>query len=104
MIKFERYPHINALCEHYIQQIGDTEVSTIFKLGVLNEFDAATLARFIWRMVEQMNMDEDNGIEVLGSTDNTELFTDLNYEICNYMRKVGFYRVWEQISEEEMNP
>ncbi len=102
MIKFDRYPHINDLFSHYIHQIGDAEISHIFNAGVLTEEDAKKLSKFVWKMVEQMNADEENDVSVLGSTDNSEMFPDLNYEISVYMKKVGFYSVWEKISENEI--
>ena len=39
---------------------------------------------------------------VLGGAENTDMLPDLNYEISKYMKKVGFYAIWERISESNM--
>jgi len=99
MIEFERYPHINDLFQHYINEFGDNEISAIMKSGVNNEEDATKLSVFIWKMVEKINDDEENQITVLGSADNTEMLPDLSYEIAKYMNEVGYYSIWDKVSE-----
>ncbi len=99
MIEFKRYPHINDLFQYYIKEIGDDKISQILESGVKNEDDASTLAVFVWKMVEKINQDEENGKIVLGSSDNTEMLPDLNYEITKYMKNIGHYSTWEKISE-----
>ena len=102
MIKFERYPHINELIDHYLDDLNNEKARIIMQSGVSNEEEAELLSRFVWEMVGKMNIDEDNNIEVLGATDNSEMFPDLNYEIGTYMRETGFYPVWQKVSDEEM--
>ncbi|MBI3187603.1 MAG: hypothetical protein HYZ31_07065 [Gammaproteobacteria bacterium] len=99
MLKFERYPHINDLIQHYINATGNKSISRIMKTGVLTEADAIKFSEFLWSMVEKINEDEEKGNIVLGSADNTDMLPDLNYEISKYMKKAGFYSVWEKISE-----
>lgn len=99
MIKFERYSHINDLILHYIKKTENKTISRIMETGVLNEDDAVKFSEFLWNMVEQINEDEEKGNIVLGSADNTDMLPDLNYEISKYMKKAGFYSIWEKISE-----
>ena len=103
MIKFERYPHINDLMAYYLDDLNNETAKSIMNTGVKNELDAEAFSRFIWQMAGKMNIDEENNLTVLGSTDNSEMFPDLNYEIGLYKREQGFYATWERISHEEMN-
>jgi predicted transcriptional regulator len=98
MIKFERYSHINDLFEHYIKAFDDEVMAKLMESGVTSEDDAIVLSTFVWKMVEQINEDEENGNIVLGGADNTEMLPDLNYEISQYMKQVGFHSTWERIS------
>lgn len=102
MILFDRYPHINELVQHYSSVLNREDIKKIIETGISSEQDASIFAMFIWDMVEKINNDEENGITVLGSTDNTEMFPDLNYEVTKYMKQVGFYSVWERISAQKM--
>ena len=74
---------------------------SVLESGVLTEEDATKFSQFIWRMVERINEDEENGKEVLGSKDNTDMLPDLSYEITKYMREIGFYYIWEKVSDSE---
>lgn len=98
MIKFERYSHINDLIEHYIKTFDDKAMEKIMEKGVASESDAAVFSTFVWKMVEQINEDEENGVVVLGGADNTEMLPDLNYEVSQYMKQVGFHSTWEKVS------
>ncbi len=98
MIKFERYDHINDLFEHYIKAFDDAAMAKLMASGVTSEDDAILFSTFVWKMVEQINEDEENGVVVLGGADNTEMLPDLNYEVSQYMKQVGFYSAWERIS------
>lgn len=73
MIKFERYSHINDLIEHYIKAFGNDAMVKLMESGVTTEDDAILLSTFIWKMVEQINEDEENGVILLGGADNTEM-------------------------------
>jgi len=99
MIKFERYAHINDLFEYYIKAFDDDAMPKLMASGVSSEADAIVFSTFVWKMVEQINEDEENKKLVLGSTDNTEMLPDLNYEISKYMKQIGFYSIWERISD-----
>ena len=70
---------------------------SVLESGVLTEEDATKFSQFIWRMVERINEDEENGKEGLGSKDNTDMLPDLSYEITKYMREIGFYSIWEKV-------
>lgn len=102
MIKFSRYPHVNDLIHHYAETMAREDINRIVESGITSKEDAETFSRFIWEMVGQMNEDEEKGIEVLGSTDNSEMIPDISYEIGRLMRNEGHYNLWERISNEEM--
>jgi hypothetical protein len=102
MIRFARYPHISDLFKHYAQQEKRDDIFRLLDEGVKNEKDAECLSQFAWRVAELINEDEENGKEVLGSVDNTDMIPDLSYEITAYMKSVGFYAVWQKVSDQEM--
>lgn len=102
MITFKRYPHIQDLFEHYARHTQRQDILDLLARGVHNAAEAETLCRFAWHMAELINTDEEQGNEVLGSTDNTDMLADLSYEMTLYMKSVGFYATWERVSNEEM--
>lgn len=102
MVKFERYPHVNDLMSHYISYLQRADIDEIVKSGIKNNKQAELFSRFIWDMVEAINEDEENGVVVLGSSDNTEMLPDISYEVTKFMKSKGFYSVWEAISKDEM--
>lgn len=102
MIKFERYQHINDLFQHYLDEADDKTVAGLMKSGVRSSEDAEAFSEFVWAMVARINHDEAEGKVVLGSTDNTEMLPDLNYEVSKYLRSIGFYSVWERVSERHL--
>jgi hypothetical protein len=102
MIIFERYPHINDLIFHSIDELNNKKMKKIMEAGVLTDQDAITFSRFIWEMAGKINTDESEGNIVLGSSDNSEMLPDVSYEVVNYMKSVGYYATWEAISDEEM--
>ena len=102
MVKFERYPHVNDLINHYISALNRPDIKDIIDNGILNNSQAEIFSRFIWNMVEAINEDEENNIIVMGSTDNTEMLPDVSYEITKLMRDCGFYSIWETVSKDEM--
>ena len=99
MIYFDRYTHINDLIQFYLNESPDPEISRVLASGIINENDAEKFSHFIWEMVEKIHGDEEAGRQVLGRTDNTDMLPDLSYEITKYMRKLGFYNVWERVSD-----
>ena len=99
MIEFKRYPHIDSLLRHYAEKLGNSEAIKILDSGVSDTGSAELLSKFVWQVVDAMHEDEENKIEVLGSTNNIEMIPDLEYEISNYMRSSGFFSVWQKVSE-----
>ena len=102
MMEFARYPHIQDLLRHYAEQENRNDIISLMKNNVTNESDSETFSRFVWHVAELVNNDEENAVEVLGSTDNTEMLPDLNYEVSTYMRAIGYYPVWQRVSDQEM--
>lgn len=102
MVKFERYPHVNDLIEHYARELDSGHILEIVKNGITSENDAKRFSRFIWKMAEAINEDEENQISVLGRKDNTDMLPDISYEVSLLMKSNGYYGVWQSISREEM--
>lgn len=103
MVGFERYPHIKELLNFYITQSGNVQINHIFEKGITNAEDAETFSHFIWSIVDRIHNDAEESHLILGRADNTDMLPDLSYEVTKYMRSVGFYNVWERISNEENN-
>lgn len=103
MIRFERYKHINDLIQHYLDEVGNEAVASLLKSGIKSSEEAEAFSEFVWAMVERINLDEEEGTTLLGSADNTEMLPDLNYEVSKYLRSVGFYSVWERVSEKHLS-
>lgn len=102
MIRFNRYPHVNDLVSHYCESLSRSDIQEIIKKGLSSAKDAQVLSRFIWEVVEQINQDEEKGIIVLGSSDNTEMLPDISYEITKLMKDHGFFNIWQKVSDEEI--
>lgn len=103
MIQFSRYPHVLALFTHYANEHNRDDILRLLEAGLNNNTDAETLSRFAWEMAAWINEDEEQGVEVLGSKDNTDMLPDLSYEMSLYMKDHGYYPIWERISNDEMS-
>lgn len=103
MIKFERYPHVHNLFEYYSERQGRSDIKIILQEGVKTKNEAELISRFAWAIAGLVNEDEEQGTVVLGSSDNTDMLPDLSYEMTKYMKSIGFYSVWQRISDEEMS-
>ena len=103
MITFKRYPHVKDLLDHYAADMNDADVLRVLDDGVNSESDAEKLSRFIWKMADKMSEDSNEGILVLGGTDNTEMLPDVEYELTLYLSDRGYIEIWDRISDEE-NP
>lgn len=99
MIKFERYPHINDILTFYLDKSPELKISHLIENGITNEEDAEVFSQFIWRIVDNIHDDAEIGRLVLGCANNTDILPDLSYEITKYMRKSGFYSVWDRVSD-----
>lgn len=95
MIQFKRYPHIADLLEYYIDSKKRNDISNIYKNSINNEKDAELFCKFIWDVVESIHSDSELEVLVLGNTDNTDMLSDLAYEITNHMKQTGYYSIWE---------
>ena len=102
MIRFDRYPHVNELLDHYAKKTGRNDIQELLSSGVQSSEDAEKLSRFAWEVAELANEDEKNSRVVLGSKDNTDMIQDLAYELTKYMKETGHYSIWKQVSDEEM--
>lgn len=102
MIQFLRYPHVHELFSHYIHVLDRSDIKGLLENDLHDESDAKLFSKFVWEMVCQMHEDEENGVEVLGSIDNSDMMPDISYEVTKLMREKGFYEIWNAISEEEI--
>lgn len=100
MILTTRYPHVRDLVLHYANKLSDKSVLSILDNGVNSKEDAERLSYFIWRMLDEMARDRDEGNIVLGGTDNTSMVPDVSYEMDILMEECGYGSVWERISDE----
>lgn len=100
MILTLRYPHVRDLVQHYANRKNDTKVLNIVNNGLSSEEDARHLGHFIWNMLDSMAEDREQGIVVLGGTDNTQMAPDISYEMDALMHASGYGKIWEDISDE----
>lgn len=99
MIKFDRYPHVKDIIEYYALRFDDKNVTNILKNGVLSKNDASSFSKFIWKVVDQMALDSEQGVTVLGRVDNSDTLPDIHYEVTLYMESTGYDAVWDEISD-----
>ncbi len=95
-----RYSHVRDLVYYYANKISDQKVLDILESGLKSEDDAKHFSYFIWKMIDMMAEDRENGIEVLGGSDNTSMLPDVSYELDVLMSDSGYSQIWEDISEE----
>lgn len=100
MILTVRYPHVRDIVSHYAAKLSDEAVLSMLNDGVNSETDAGHLSRFIWKMLDEMAKDREEGNVVLGGVDNTSMVPDVSYEMDVLMRQTGFSAIWEKISED----
>ena len=95
-----RYSHVRDLVYYYANKISDQKVLDILESGLKSEDDAKHFSYFIWKMIDMMAEDRENGIEVLGGSDNTSMLPDVSYELDVLMSDSGYSQIWEDISDE----
>jgi phosphoribosyl 1,2-cyclic phosphodiesterase len=100
MILTVRYPHVRELVLFYAQKLSDDVVQAILTNGIHSENDAEHLSHFIWKMLDEMAKDREQGNVVLGGIDNTSMAPDISYEMDALMEQSGFSSIWERISDE----
>ena len=101
MINFKRYSHVNDLIEYYIREMNREDIKLLISNGIKSSEEAELFSVFIWDMAGKINEDEENGVVVIGSIDNTEMLPDISYEVTKYMKDTGFYSVWLSVSKKE---
>ena len=100
MILTVRYPHVRDLVSYYASKLSDERVLEILESGLNSENDAKHFGYFIWKMIDRMAEDRENGIEVLGGSDNTSMLPDASYELDILMSECGYSQIWEDISDQ----
>lgn len=100
MIFAIRYPHVRDLVSFYAERFADEWVLSIMENGLHSEDDAEHLSHFIWKMLDEMARDREEGKIILGSVDNTSVVPDISYEMGVLMDESGFGSIWEKISDE----
>lgn len=97
MIKFQRYAHVNDFIEYYLPKVGGSDVKSVLESGVTNEIEAKIFTSFIIKMVDAIHDDAENGIEVLGDVDNSDILPDISYEVTSYMRGTPYFSIWDEL-------
>lgn len=100
MILTARYPHVRDLVSYYAHKMSDKRVLSILSIGIDSEIEAEYLSYFIWKMLDEMAKDREEGNAVLGSVDNTSMGLDISYEMDCLMEDCGYSHVWERISND----
>ncbi|MCA6129400.1 hypothetical protein [Thalassolituus oleivorans] len=100
MILTVRYSHVRDLVFYYANQLSDQRVLDVLEDGLKSEDDAKHFSYFIWKMIDKMAEDRENGVEVLGGKDNTSMLPDVSYELDVLMSDGGYSQIWEEISDE----
>jgi len=103
MIQFNRYPHVKDLITHYAKDMNEPSILLMLEQGINNEQEATAFAQFVWQMVGQMGVDSENGVSVLGRTDNTDTIPDIDYEISLQLANLGFEEIWNKICDGEQD-
>jgi hypothetical protein len=101
MILSIRYPHVRELVEHYAIKLDDSRAAEILNKGLSSADDAEYLSYFIWKMIDQMAIDQQQNISVLGGVDNTSMLPDVSYEMTLLMDNAGYGDIWERILDED---
>jgi len=101
MIQFNRYPHVKDLITHYANYMNEPSILLMLEQGVKGEQEATVFAQFVWQMVGQMGIDSENGVSVLGRTDNTDTIPDIDYEISLHLANLGYEEIWNKICDGE---
>jgi len=100
MSEFSRYPHVKKLIEYYSEDMNRAEAAELLESGVKTTEEAEIFSRFIWAMLDQMSTDEENNKRVLGSTDNSSMIPDIDYEVSLFLSNSGFEAVWDKVCDE----
>ena len=101
MIQFKRYPNVKDLITYYATSINEPTILFILEQGIQNKQEATAFAQFIWQMVGQMGIDSENGVSVLGRTDNTDTIPDIDFEISLYLANLGYEEIWNDNGDSE---
>lgn len=101
MIQFNRYPHVKDLIIHYTTTLNESTILLMLEQGIKDEHDANKFAQFIWQMVGQMGTDSEEGVNVLGRTDNTDTIPDIDYEISLHLANLGYAEIWDKICNDQ---
>jgi len=99
MIIFNRYPHVRALVLHYAKALKNDDVLALMDSSVESSESAALLSTFVWNMIDQMALDTESEVVVMGRTDNLDLIPDVDYEIGIYLNDQGFGAVWDDVCD-----
>lgn len=100
MTYFVRYAHVKDLVAHYANFFSELEILKQLDSGVSSPEEAEAFSHFIWKMVDQMRIDTEAGVKVLGSSDNSEMLQDVYYEISSFMAECGYEPIWERVCED----
>lgn len=100
MIIFNIYPHVRDLIIHYANFLHENQIINLMNSDITNTAEATALAKFIWRMADQIAIDNENNTVVLGRTDNSDIMPDVDYEISLYLGNKGYGNIWDKVCDE----
>ena len=100
MIKFNRYPHVLELIHHYAKKMKNEQVLNLLETEVSSKDEALMFGKFILTMIDHIALDMQNGVSVLGSTDNTSMIPDIDYEMSLYLANRGLEEIWDKVCDE----
>lgn len=100
MIEFSRYPHVKSLILHYAHQLNEQTIIDLINSDISSKDQAEYFSKFIWKMLDQMALDINQGKEVLGNIDNSSMIPDIDYEVSLYLADRGFPEIWDKVCDE----
>ena len=100
MIEFNRYPHVLSIIEHYANELKNDSIIKLLKTEVSSNDEAVMFGKFILTVIDCIARDMEKNVAVLGSTDNTGMIPDIDYEMSLYLSDRGFEDVWDKVCDE----
>ena len=97
MIEFKLYPKVGDLIAHYAEILDDENAVAVLNTDVHSRDDAYVLSRFVLAVVECIAKDMEDKTLVLGSTDNTSIIPDIDYEVNLYLARKEMEDVWDEV-------
>ena len=91
-----------VIAQHYANQLNNDLAAKFFsmQIAVASKSDAEQLTRFYWEMVDQAVDDQDNEISIEDVSDLQFWMEKLMNIVMGYLKRVGMYEVWSDVSDQ----